>query len=124
MSAWMSVFLWLFLTPFIAIGLGMICAFLFCVAGRTEVTISQTGADLYTGIGPLGRHRRFDARSVQEVRIDNQQWRDNDGERRRTAQIVVEMAEGKAIKFGSWLNEERRMFVTGALRKLLLRTPR
>src|SRR5689334_1099017 len=35
----MTIFLWLFLTPFIAIGLGTLAAFLSCLAGRTELRI-------------------------------------------------------------------------------------
>ena len=42
-----------------------------------------------------------------------------DGDRRRKAYIVIETCEGKQLKFGSMLTEERRKFVAGALRKAL-----
>ena len=42
MSVGMTIFLWLFLTPFILIGLAMIGAFLSCLAGRTEVRVGHS----------------------------------------------------------------------------------
>jgi hypothetical protein len=55
----MTIFLWLFLTPFIAIGLGMVAAFLSCLGGRTEIRIDRGEVTLFTGIGALGFRKRF-----------------------------------------------------------------
>src|SRR5205823_132174 len=71
MGAGMTIFLWLFLTPFILIGLAMLAGFLSALGGRTEVTVQGGQAVLYSGIGPLGRRRRFNAELVKEVRIDD-----------------------------------------------------
>jgi hypothetical protein len=119
MSVGMTIFLWIFLTPFILIGLVMIGAFLSSLGGRTEVRIGNTEGVVFTGIGTLGYRRRFDASAVKDVRIDDKQWRDSDGYRRRKACIVIETREGKLVKFGSMLAEERRKFVAGAVRKVL-----
>jgi len=119
MGVGMTIFLWLFLTPFILIGLAMLAGLFSALGGRTEATIQNGQVVLYTGIGPLGRHRRFSADSVKEVRIDDRRWRDSDGDARRTRQIVIEMAEGKPIKFGSMLREDRMKFVAAAMRKAL-----
>ena len=119
MGVGMTIFLWLFLTPFILIGLAMIAAFLSSLAGRTEALIHRTQGVVFTGIGPLGWRRRFDTQSVKETRIDDRRWRDSDGDSRRKTQIVIEMNDGKQIKFGSMLREDRMKFLAAALRKAL-----
>jgi hypothetical protein len=119
MGVGMTLFLWIFLTPFIVIGLVMIATFLSCLAGRTEVRINNAEGVVFTGVGGLGYRRRFDASAVKDVRIDDRQWRDSDGDRRRKTCIVLETREGKLVKLGSMLTEERRKFVAGAVRKCL-----
>jgi hypothetical protein len=119
MSVGMTIFLWIFLTPFILIGLVMIGAFLSALGGRTEVRMRNAEGSVFTGIGSLGYRRRFDASSVKDVRIDDKQWRDSDGGSRRKTYVVIETREGKLVKFGSMLTEERRKFMAGATRKVL-----
>jgi hypothetical protein len=121
MSVGMTIFLWIFLTPFILIGLAMIAAFLSSIGGRTEVTINNREGSIFTGIGWLGYRRRFDASTAKDVRIDDKQWRDSDGDRQRRVAIVIETHAGKRLKLGSMLPEERRKFVAAAVRKALLR---
>lgn len=121
MSVGMTIFLWIFLTPFIAIGLGLVGAFLACIAGRTEVRIHNKEAAVFVGLGAMGFCRRFTPAAVRDVRIEDKQWRDSDGDRQRKASILIETRTGKQIKFGSMLTEERRHFVAGALRQALPR---
>lgn len=120
MSPGMNVFLWLFLTPFIAIGLGMLGAFLMSLAGRTDVRIDHDAGEVFTGIGPLGYRRRFSATAVSHVRVEDRHWRDNDGDYRNKTAIVIETREGKRIRFGTLLTDERRKFVAAVIRKALL----
>lgn len=121
MGVGMTVFLWLFLTPFIVIGAGLLIAFLSCIGGRTEVRIQREAGVVFSGIGALGRRRRFEVSQVKAVRIDHQQWRDSDGDRRSKVHIVIETHAGKPIKFGSMLSAERRKFVASAARSRLAR---
>jgi hypothetical protein len=118
MSVGMTLFLWIFLTPFILVGLVMIGAFLAALGGRTEVRLRNAEGVVFVGIGTLGYRRRFDASAVKDVRIDDKQWRDSDGDRQRKTYIIIETREGKLVKFGSMLAEERRKFVAGAVRKV------
>jgi hypothetical protein len=119
MSVGMTIFLWIFLLPFITIGLVMIGAFLSSLGGKTEVRMNNAQGIVFTGVGALGYRRRFDASAVKDVRIDDRQWRDSDGGRRSKTLIVIETREGKQVKLGSMLQPERRRFVAGALRKTL-----
>jgi hypothetical protein len=117
----MTIFLWLFLTPFIAVGVAMVATLLSCLGGATELRIQGGAALLFTGIGPLGFRKRFSTSDVKDVRIEEKRWTNNDGRTRRNEQIVIELNSGKKINFGSMLNEERRLFVAGAVRKTLLK---
>jgi hypothetical protein len=114
-----TIFLWLFLTPFILIGLAMLFGFLMSLGGRTEITIQNGRGTIFSGIGPLGRRRRFQVDAVRQVRIEDKRWGDSDGDARRSKQIIVEMLTGKPLKFGSMLRDDRRDFVAAALRKTL-----
>jgi hypothetical protein len=120
MGIGMTLFLWLFLTPFIAIGLGMLCAFLSCLAGKTELQIQGNQCVLFSGIGSLGRRKRFSTSEVKDVRIEDKRWRDSDGDSRRNTQIIIETTQ-KPIKCGSMLTNERRQFVAGCLKKEVVR---
>jgi hypothetical protein len=115
----MTIFLWLFLTPFIAIGLLLLATFLSSLAGRTELRIDNHEGVLFNGIGPLGFRKHFLTSDVADVRIEDRRWRDSDGDSRRTKQIVIETS-GKSINFGSMLTDERRRFVAGAVKKELI----
>ena len=85
----MTIFLWLVLSPFILIGMGMITAFLLSLGGRTEVRIEQNQGTVFTGISLIGRRRRFSVSKVSDVRLDSRQWRDSDGDRQRKTSIVI-----------------------------------
>jgi hypothetical protein len=121
MGVGITIFLWIFLTPFIAIGLAMMGAFVSCLGGKTEVEVTGAETVIFTGMGALGWRRRFETSQAADVRIDDKRWRDSDGDNRRKTNIVIELKSGKVIRFGSMLTEERRKFVAGAVRKALLR---
>jgi hypothetical protein len=96
MSVGMTIFFWIFLTPFILIGLLMIGAFLSALGGRTEVQMRNAEGVIFTGIGSLGYRRRFDASSVKDVRIDDKQWRDTDGGSRRKTYVLSRLAKARS----------------------------
>jgi hypothetical protein len=109
----LTAFLWVFLTPFIAIGLAMVGAFLSCLAGRTELRIEAGQGVVFNGIGPIGFRKRFAASDVRDVRIEETPRRNGNRNARPSKQIVIE-TDGKPITFGSMLTDERRRFVAGA----------
>ncbi len=116
-----TIFIWVFLAPFILVGTVMVGVFLSVVAGRTEVRISGTQGDVFTGSGRTGWHRRFDVTNVSNVRIDNQTCRDSDGDRQSRTLILLETRDGKTIKFGTLLSGERRKFVAAAVHQAVMR---
>lgn len=116
----MTIFLWVFLTPFIAIGLLTFGIFLSSLAGRTQVTIEGGQGMVFSGVGPLGFRKRFSAAEVKDVRIEEAAWRDNRGSSRRRTQVVLNTGD-KPVVFGSMWNEPRRSFVAAALKRELVR---
>ncbi len=121
MSLGMTLFMWLFLTPFIVIGVAMIGVFFMSLGGRTDIRIDSSEGVVFTGVGPLGSRRRFLTSQVSDVRIEDKQWRDSDGDRQRKTCIVIEMQGGKLIRLCSTLSEERRKFVGALLHQALVR---
>lgn len=119
MSVGMTLFLWMFLTPFIAIGLGMIGAFLLTVIGKTEVQIDRNEGSVFTGVGPFGYRRRFLTSQVSSVRIDEARWTSNSGNSQEKIFVVIETREGKSVRFGSMLTGERKKFAAAILYKAL-----
>jgi hypothetical protein len=114
-----TLFLCLFLTPFIAIGLAIFGAFVSTLAGRTEIRLREPEGIIFGGIGRFGRKQRFEMSDIVEVQVLNEAWRDSDGDRRQKTLVVIETRGGKELKFGSMLTDERKKFVAAALRKSL-----
>jgi hypothetical protein len=119
MSTGMTIFMWLFLTPFIVIGTAMIGGFLSCVAGQTEVRVDRGEVAVSTGIGPIAWNRRFTASDLKEIRIEDHISRVNDGGNQCKTQIVAELHSGRLLKFGSMLREDRLRFLAAAADKLI-----
>ena len=117
MNSGMLIFLWLFLTPFITIGIVTALTVFNCLFGRTEVRVNGTQGTAFTGIGPLGWRKRFDPTQVRKVAI--RESTNNKGQ--NTSCIVIEARDGKQTKIASMLSDERRKFLLVALRKALLR---
>ncbi len=116
----MALFLCVFLIPFVAIGLGVLCAALVAMAGRVVVRLRGPEGVVFTGIGPIGWRRRFDASRVKAVKFVESAAERN-GQRRKLIGIETEQ---RTIKFGSVLTDQRRAWLAGALKKVLTQAKR
>lgn len=111
----MTLFLCVFLIPFLVVGGSLLGVVLLCAAGKVEVRIGEREAQVRTGIGLLVWRRRFDPTQVRRVDIGATSWETNG----RPGQIVVIEAE-RPVKFGSLLTDPRRQWVRAILRILLV----
>jgi len=111
----MVIFLWIFLTPFITIGLFMIGVLLTSVVGRVEVRFDADAGMVFTGCGPFGWKRRFEVSEVESITLGETTWKQDD----ETKPVIV-IDCGRKIRFGSTLPDERRNWMAGVLRKLLV----
>ncbi len=116
----MTIFMALFLTPFVLIGLTVIGALLVTLAGRVEVRLRGPGGEVFTGVGPIGWKRRFDADAVEAVLLTDADI-EEDGKKKRA--IAIE-TNTKTLKFASLLPDQRRLWLGGALKTMLLPLPR
>ncbi|MBX3402104.1 MAG: hypothetical protein KF699_01700 [Phycisphaeraceae bacterium] len=112
----MTLFLCVFLIPFVTIGLGVLCAALVALLGRVEVRLRGPDGAVFTGIGPIGWRRRFDASRVKAVKFAESSVETN-GKRQKL--IAIE-GEEKTVKFGSVLTDQRRVWLAGALKTVLM----
>lgn len=117
MGVGITVFLWLFLTPFITIGSILAVSLLSTLFGRTEVEVSGGIASIRVGIGPVAWTRRLDLSQMGTLRLHENVNR-NGG---NTESILVETRDGKEIKFGSLLPDNRRRYLLAALKAMLRR---
>ena len=114
MTLGMTLFLCLFLVPFVTVGSVMIGAVFLNAFGRVEVRINEGDACVNTGIGWLVWRRRFDPNQVRSVGEGLTSWETND---RRSPLIVIEA--DRTIKFGSLLENSRREWLRAMLHELL-----
>ena len=107
-----TLFMWLFLTPFILVGLGMFVWVLNCFFGRTTLRIGHSDGELFTRIGPFGWTQRFNALEVSDVRYE-------DGDAQRSPQGVLVFKDGKEMKFCSNCPPERLQFLVAGAKTTL-----
>jgi hypothetical protein len=111
----MAIFMMLFMTPFILIGLAMLMAFFTALAGEVRVLIEGARGAVRTGVGPFGWTTRFDASQVKSVRRDLTRWQQNG-----KSKPLIEIDADRKIRFGSVLPDERRDWMIATLRPLLV----
>lgn len=107
-------FFWLFMTPFVLVGLGMGYMALLSVFGRMRVTVDGARVEAFTGLGALGWTKQADWDEVTAVRITTSGITQNN-----QPMMCVELDGPKPIKFGSFISEERREFIAAVLHRML-----
>lgn len=112
-----TLFLCLFLTPFVLIGLTLIGSVLLNAAGRVEAVIGESSAVIRTGVWGLVWRQRFDPQQVHGVKSGLTSWETNG---KANALVVIEA--DKTIKFGSLLRKDRREWLQVILKALLVQT--
>ncbi|MDB5289831.1 MAG: hypothetical protein JWL69_1072 [Phycisphaerales bacterium] len=110
-----TLFLCLFLIPFVVIGSGMFLVFLMYVMGRVETIMTGSDGRIRTGLGPINWTRRFDASEVKRVAAGWTSYEING----RTKPLIQIEAD-RTVKFGSTLPDERREWMCGVLQVLLV----
>ncbi|HRP62972.1 MAG TPA: hypothetical protein PK400_06750 [Phycisphaerales bacterium] len=114
-SLGMSIFLCVFLLPFIGVGLLMLGITLVSLFGSLQVQLKGEKGVVRTGVGPLRWSRRFDAAHVKAVKITKTSWSQN-GKHKPLISIECD----HTISFGSMLTDRRREWLYALLTELLL----
>ncbi|MCY2982575.1 MAG: hypothetical protein NTY15_02955 [Planctomycetota bacterium] len=111
----MTLYLCLFMIPFVTIGIGMASLAIMNLIGKVEVAIDELEANIATGFGIFVWRRRFDPREVRSVNFGETAWRSNGG-----ANAIIELVCDRTIKFGSMLQADRMEWLRVVLKELLL----
>ena len=115
MSLGMTLFMCIFLIPFVCIGAMLAFTVLLSVAGKVVVRIGSHEAEARSGVGVLSLRRRFDPTRVQRVNIEDSKTRSSDQSREA---IVIHTDD--TVQFGSGLPDGRREWMRAVLQVLLV----
>lgn len=118
MNLGMTLFLCIFLLPFVTVGVVMIGAVVMTLAGKVEVSVGETEGVVRTGVGVLAWRSRFDATAVRRVTMGTSTWQNN---QEKSSPVIVIEAD-RTIKFGSMLTEERREWTQVVLQQWFTRS--
>jgi hypothetical protein len=111
----MTLFLCVFLIPFVAIGIGMAGAAVMNLIGKVEVVIDEFDSYVATGFGFVSWKKQFDPREVKTVDFGTTLWQSEGG-----ANKFIEIAADRTIKFGSVLPSDRMAWLHAVLREIFM----
>jgi len=109
-----TLFLCVFLIPFVTIGLAMAATALLNLLGKTTVVIDEFDSYVATGVGFLRWKTRFDLREIRFVEYGDTRWQ-SDSEHNR----LIELKGNRTVRFGSWLPFDRLEWLRTALQEAL-----
>ncbi len=93
----------LFLLPFVLVGIGMLCAAVYQLFGAIKLTVRPGHAELFRGIGSIGRRQKFLLSKDKEIAVVDSNISQN---HRVLKMIEVEQPEGDSFCFGTALHGE------------------
>ena len=110
-----NLFMSLFGLPFLAGTILFGSLAVMAVCGKVRVRVQGDQGEVFTGVGPLGRRKRFNWYAVKAVNeiVSNTRYPNNPGGQ------CIALDGAKRVKFGSLLSTERRYFVMGVLKQML-----
>ncbi len=109
----MTLFLCLFLVPFVVIGCSSIVIMLTNLMGTTTVVIDEFESWLGTGIGPFRWKRKFDPQQVSDVKVVSEPR----GSRGST-ETRVHLIADRDLRFGAMMNDRQVAWFRSQLHQL------
>lgn len=114
-SLGMTLFLCVFLIPFVTIGAFLIGTVLTTALGAVQAVVRDELVLIRTGIGRIAWTKRFDPRQYRQLAVtENLKWQSNN---RPTE--VIEVIADETVQFGSMLTSARRNWMAAALKEML-----
>lgn len=115
MDLGMTLFLCVFLIPFVTVGIGMASVAIINLIGKVEVVIDEFDSYVATGIPFLRWKKRFDPREVTAVEFGCTSWQSEGGSNK-----LIEIKANRLVRFGSLLQSDRMEWLRAVLRQTLL----
>ncbi len=120
MGLGMTLFLCVFLIPFVLVGLVLLLGLVMTIMGRVVVVIGEHEAYAASGIGILMWRRWFDPQQVRQIETPTLGRADKkDTDEESPGKKIVIHAD-RVVRFGSAMPEERREWLVAVLRELLI----
>jgi hypothetical protein len=106
-----SLFCGMLVMPILA-AIGVISAMMsiFDLFGKLEVSVGRSFTSVYRGVGSIGWTRSIHTEEAASARIVNAPTEPGD-----PAQYVIQIGEGRGIRFGSMLPDDRKKWVCVAV---------
>ena len=114
-----TMFLCVFLIPFVAIGTAMAGVALLSLFGKVEVIIDEFNSFASMGIGFFVWKQRFDPFRVDSITLNSNACESGG---RTNSNRVIELRSDRTIKFGSLLQSDRLEWMYAALKELMLKS--
>lgn len=106
-----------FIALFLLVGVGAVVVFLLKLLGRTTITLSATGGEVFTGIGPFGWRKAFLTEEIE--RVGKETCGTSNG--RPMYRLALYKVDGTKIGFGLMLSNARQEYLRCAAITLLAR---
>lgn len=107
----------LFGIPFLLGSIFIWSVALMAIAGKVEVTLDSQGGHIFTGVGKIGKNKRFLWSEINSVREDISTSHSRKGGRSTTHYISLEGQ--RQIRFGSGLSTGKRYYMIKTLEQLI-----
>lgn len=114
-----TIFLCLFLVPFVLIGAITLVVSLLNLLGSIVVVMDRYQSYVSTGFSIFRWWSKFDPHHIREVRIGKPNWNNEEGTQRN-----IEIIGMRTVRFGTYLDEQKREWLCLMLSMLLLERPR
>lgn len=101
------------ISPFVLVAAGLIPAGLYLLFGKIEIRGRDGVVEIFTGVGRVGRHCRFEREAIQTVGFETVRNDGHDWE-----YIAITMRNGRRHTFGQSIPEPQRRFICDYLRRL------
>jgi hypothetical protein len=114
-SLGMTLFLCVFLIPFVTIGAFLIGTVLTTALGAVQAVVRDELVLIRTGIGRIAWTKRFDPRRYRQLTVtQNTKWQNNN-----QPTVVIEIIADETVQFGSMLTSARRDWMAAVLKEML-----
>lgn len=104
----------LFFLPFILVTLILLAIVFYMLFGKTELREQAGDWCIFTGIGAIGRHRRFTSSEVAAITCDWSSIRTNG---QSHLEIVIKLKGGSNRKFGALMDDDSREYIVHYLKR-------
>lgn len=110
----MTLFLCVFLIPFVTVGVISFGAALTSALGSVQAVVGEELVLIRTGVGRFAWTKRFDPRQYRQLTTTSGKWQKNN----QPAE-AIEIIADETVQFGAMLTRERREWMAAVLKEML-----